>query len=523
MKAFLMYRDRDFDLQQKFPPHEEALTQDLELDTLFNAMALGDKLLFEVAKKAVLSSVSDLDTILYRQNVLRDCLNNSSLVRDIYDLAVASIEREKTGYWSLLRDYPDAILHRSIDVLQMFVGALKDLRTIADEHAEQFQSEGFTSFFAMLKRELGDEYFATVQKHLKQLKFRDGVLISAELGPGNKGTNYVLRKPHDRTENWLERILEQKPRSYTFYLHPRDESGAKALSELNDRGINLVANALAQSTDHILSFFSMLRTELAFYVGCLNLDGKLNQKDEPISFPQPVAAGERRHSFSGLYDICLALSLDHKIVSNEFNADYKDLIIITGANQGGKSTFLRSIGVAQLMMQCGMFVPAESFSANVCEGIFTHYKREEDTTMKSGKFDEELSRMSSIVEHLKANSMLLFSESFAATNDREGSEIARQIVCALLEKRIKVFFVTHLYEFAHGFYDKTMQNAVFLRAERQIDGGRTFKLTEGEPLDTSFGEDLYDRIFKGDAVVSNDLVVRSQQDSKPPTDELPQR
>ena len=508
-----MYRDRDFDLQQEFPPQEQALTQDLELNTLFSAMALGDKLLFDVAKKAVLSSVSDLDTILYRQDILRDCLNNSSLVRDIYDLAVASIEREKTGYWSLFRDYPrcdPASIDRSAaDVC----GTLKDLRNIADEHADQFQSEGFTAFFAMLKRELGDEYFATVQKHLKQLKFRDGVLISAELGPGNKGTNYVLRKPHDRKENWLERILEQKPRSYTFYLDPRDESGAKALSELNDRGVNLVANALAQSTDHILSFFSMLRTELAFYVGCLNLDGKLNQKGEPMSFPLPVAPGERRHSFSGLYDICLALSLEHKIVSNEFNADHKDLIIITGANQGGKSTFLRSIGVAQLMMQCGMFVPAESFSANVCDGMFTHYKREEDTTMKSGKFDEELSRMSGIVEHLKANSMLLFSESFAATNDREGSEIARQIVSALLEKRIKVFFVTHLYEFAHGFYDKTMQNAIFLRAERQVDGGRTFKLTEGEPLDTSFGEDLYDRIFKDKAVVSNDPEVRSQQAS----------
>ncbi len=214
-----------------------------------------------------------------------------------------------------------------------------------------------------------------------------------------------------------------------------------------------------------------------------------------MSFPLPVAPGERKHSFTGLYDICLALSLEQKIVSNDINADNKDLVIITGANQGGKSTFLRSIGVAQLMMQCGMFVPAESFCANVCEGIFTHYRREEDTTMKSGKFDEELSRMSGIVDHLRANSMLLFSESFAATNDREGSEIARQIVSALLERRIKVFFVTHFYEFAHGFYDQNMSNAIFLRAERQVDGGRTFKLMEGEPLQTSYGEDLYNRIF----------------------------
>ena len=63
---------------------------------------------------------------------------------------------------------------------------------------------------------------------------------------------------------------------------------------------------------------------------------------------------------------------------------------------------------------------------------------------------------------------------------------------------IKVFFVTHLYEFAHGFYDKNMQNATFLRAERQADGKRTFKLLEGEPLQTSFGEDVFHRIFATD-------------------------
>ena len=182
MKAFLMYRDHDFDLQQKFPPNEQALTQDLELNTLFNAMALGDKFLFEVAKKAVLSSLNDLDTILYRQDILRDCLKNPSIVRDIYDIAVESIEREKKSYWGFFRDYPDAILHRSIEVLQMFVGMLKELRNIADEHADEFESEGFTAFFAMLKRELGDEYFASVQNHLRRLKFREGVLISAELG-----------------------------------------------------------------------------------------------------------------------------------------------------------------------------------------------------------------------------------------------------------------------------------------------------------------------------------------------------
>jgi DNA mismatch repair ATPase MutS len=188
--------------------------------------------------------------------------------------------------------------------------------------------------------------------------------------------------------------------------------------------------------------------------------------------------------------------MKRKVVGNDANADHKDLLMITGANQGGKSVFLRSMGLAQLMMQCGMFVPAESFCANGCRALFTHYKREEDATMKSGKFDEELGRLSAIVDHISPDSMVLFNESLAATNEREGSEIARQIVSALLDRHIKVLFVTHLYELARGFYERGMTNAIFLRAERLADGTRTFHLTEGEPLQTSYGQDVYREVFR---------------------------
>jgi DNA mismatch repair ATPase MutS len=168
------------------------------------------------------------------------------------------------------------------------------------------------------------------------------------------------------------------------------------------------------------------------------------------------------------------------------DADGKELVLITGANQGGKSTFLRSIGLAQVMMQSGMFVVAERFAANIGEGIFTHFRRKEDPTMESGKFDEEL----------RPNSLVLFNESFAATNEREGSEIARQIASALIEKKITVFFVTHQYEFAHGMHEKHLDNALFLLAERRPDVERTFKLAVGAPLATGYGEDLYKEIFE---------------------------
>jgi DNA mismatch repair ATPase MutS len=273
------------------------------------------------------------------------------------------------------------------------------------------------------------------------------------------------------------------------------EAGARALSDFKDKGVNIVANTLGQSVDHILSFFQMLQSELAFYRGCLNLRRQLIEKGEPLSFPEPAAADERKHSFTGLYDVCLSLNVREKLVGNRMAGYGKDCAIVTGANQGGKSVFLRSIGLAQLMMQAGVFVPAGSFSANICRGLFTHFKREEDAAMKSGKLDEELKRMSGILDRLRPNAWVLFNESFAATNEREGSEIARQIVLALIEKRIKIFFATHLYDFAQSLHAQDLPDAMFLLAERRSHGTRTFKFIEAGPLDTSHGEDLYNKIY----------------------------
>jgi DNA mismatch repair ATPase MutS len=497
MKALLMHRDRDFDPRHELPWNEAALVQDLELNTLFDAMARGDSFLFEIAKTAILSSLDVPDNIVYRQDILKDCLKNPGIVRSLYEIPVEGIETRKKRYWLWsVSNTPSSILSSSVDVLEMFLERLRKLRNIADEHAGGFQSKGFTTLFAMLKRELSDGYLQSVGGHLRELRFQRGVLLSAHLGTANQGIDYVLRKPYERKQGLRARLFAQKSLTYSFTIDSHDEGSGRALEELRNRGINLAANAVARSADHINAFFDMLRTELAFYIGCLNLSEQLGQIEEPIAFPVPAAIDEQRHSFTGLYDVCLALTMKQKIVGSDVNADNKSLVMITGANQGGKSTFLRSVGLAQLMMQCGMFVPAESFSASVCNGVFTHFKREEDVTMESGKLDEELGRMSEIVDHLASNSVLLFNESFSATNEREGSEIAWQITRGLLEKGIKVFFVTHQYEFAHRFYDQKMEKAIFLRADRKADGTRTFKLIEGEPLQTSYGEDLYNRIFK---------------------------
>ena len=528
MKAFLLYPDRDFDptlllsrrdkashqrhkdptldLLHSLPWNHAALVQDLGLDVLLRVMAASDEFLLEATMVGLLGSVTDARTIRYRQDVLHDCLMERAVVREMYNLAVEALQGERKHRWLSFGRYPAGTLHHAVEVLEVFVASLRKLRQLADHNVANFKSEGFLRLFRMLQVELGDAYFAVVNRHLRRLKFRGGVLISAGLGRGNKATGYILRRPHDEDRGWLARLLHRSE-GYTFHLHPRDEAGARALSELQDQGVNLVANALAQSTDHISSFFQMLRTELAFYVGCLNLHESLEKLGVPTCFPEPAPAGEPLLSFSGLYDVGLALSMNGTPVGNDLQAVGTELLIVTGANTGGKSTFLRAIGLAQLMMRAGMFVGANAFSADLRDGLFTHYKREEDSTMESGKLDEELNRMSEIVGHLRPGSMLLLNESFAATNEREGSEIARQITTALVERGVKLCYVTHLHEFARLLYEKRPPNCKFLRAERLPDGTRTFRIIEGDPLQTSYGEDLYERVFGPEMPVT----VRDQE------------
>lgn len=499
MRPDMLYRNRDYDWHQELLPYERALVQDLELDSLMHAMAGDNEFLFEAARNALLAGLqNDEATILYRQEILKDCLQNPAAIVGLYNLAFETIERTRKHGWGIASRYPSSMLYSSTDLLEMLVGMLQRLRGIAEVHAERFKSAGFTTLFVMLKKELSDDYLASIQDHLAIAKFPKGILLSAELGSLNESTKFVLRKVPRKKQKWFERILSKGPPAYTFHLHERDEAGARIVSAMRTRGISRVAVTLTQSADHVLNFFKALRTELAFYIGCLNLHRRLAAKGEPVCFPTLASTGQRILRFSKLYDVCLSLHTERPVVGNTADADGKSLIVITGANQGGKSTFLRSIGLAQLMMQCGMFVGADAFAAEICPALFTHYKREEDASMKSGKFDEEMARMSEIVGHVTPNSMVLFNESFAATNEREGSEIARQIVCALIEKRIRVCYVTHLYEFARHLFDSRGEDVLFLRAERTPDGARTFRLLPDEPLETSYGEDLYRQIFDAD-------------------------
>jgi hypothetical protein len=204
MKAHLMFRDADFAVNQPLPENADQLVHDLDLETLLATMAGNDKLVYSVSKVAILDGLNIPDDITYRQRVLADCFEHSEIVREIYDLAVNAVNDRQKMFWFSSRGTPTRMMSQSPQVIAMYMEYLKRLRGIVDEHSDKFSSDGWTTLFRVLKDELGDDYFRLIDDHLKQLKFKNGTLISAGLSFGKTGLDYVLRDSRHAKQTFRE-------------------------------------------------------------------------------------------------------------------------------------------------------------------------------------------------------------------------------------------------------------------------------------------------------------------------------
>ncbi len=495
MKAHLMFADRDFDPDAPPPENAGDLVQDLELEPILAAMAGGDQFIDRIARSALLAAGSnDHETVLRRQSVLKDAIAHEAEFRALYEIALAPIKVRRSIFYFASGRSAGLMLSGAVRLLEGLRHVIGDLVAFAASAQERFEAPALRDLFATLQRDLDAQYLADMDRHLAFLNLRQGELFSAKLGAGNEGKDFILRYFVQERWAWLKDLLNGAPPHYQFSLHPRDEAGARALSEISESALSNVAITTSEAADHVNAFFEMLRTELAFYIGCLNLRTTLRNRSMPICFPV-IAEDANCLAFKDLRDPSLSLSIGSEIVGNDLEAGTALVLLVTGANQGGKSTYLRSIGLAQMMMQAGMFVTARQFSTDLRDGFFTHYRRREDRGLNSGKFDEELRRMNWLVEHVGHKPLFLFNESFAATNEHEGAEISRQIITALTESGARVVFVTHMLALAELLAEQDASMVRFLRAERSENGDRSFRILPGAALSTSFGRDLYRDIF----------------------------
>jgi len=520
---------------------EKAIVQDLGLGTLFLAAAKeieleegkvkyireADSFLEETMKKVMMVPLRTKEEILYRQEILRDCLAEEKFICRLYELSSEILakwdklgRRAKTGAGG--RDTVGNLI-TEIHVLQLFVSGLGEVKKLFEQASGRLSARGFRALYERLCGEFTDAYEADLKKLLADISFFGNEKEAGEEGNRRKvekprivmgcGVGEGLRLDAFRLEAVATELRKNRSPNSTIsraqdYLSSlttesfsvRKEMALSAQAAQMEYGVvQYLISCCRSFFDTFGTFFDQLRFQAAFYRGAVTLKHYMDRYEISYCYPE-VGTGRDLH-FQELRELVMGIEQKLEPVGNTCEISGRLLLIVTGANQGGKSTFLRSIGIAQVMLQCGLMVAAESFESGIFPSLFTHFTRREDSEMNSGRLDEELGRMSRIVDHLDGASLVLLNESFATTTEKEGSVIAYDVVKALTEAGVKILTVTHLLSFAQRIYEEAGQNGdsevEFLSAQRMENGKRTFRMIQHAPELTSFGLDLYEEIVEG--------------------------
>ncbi len=548
MRVGLLYRDSD-DRRDAAYADAPDIIRDLGLNALFRAAARkliyengkvekvdkDDPYLSETMRRVMMIPLCSGEEIAYRQGILRDCLRQEELIRGLYGIACVNlIKRDTAGSSPKERTQQTNPVTRLVSGIRDIrricdsLGEIRDLFEKADPATgrprhEGLVSEGFRGFYERfcavfpreredsLRRLLEDISFYTegtegeTGEHDRTLRPR--IVLECGLEDGLKFSSLTLKEISSesirfyRPGSAMKKLQELRysviPDSFSVEKDPRLKEQA-ALLEYGVVGF-LAERVNASVMGEFRSFFEQLKLQTAFYLGAIHINEQMDRFGMEHCFPE--VTGRRSLAFRDLKEVVMGTEQRVNVIGNTCGMEGKELLIVTGANQGGKSTFLRSIGIAQVMMQCGLEVAAKEYRSGLFSGIFVHFTRREDSAMNSGRLEEELGRMDRIVDRADSGSLLLLNESFATTTEKEGSAIAYDIVRALNEAGVKILMVTHLLSFARRVYEEEKDGpgsrVLFLSAERRPDGRRTFRMIPHAPEATSFGLDLYEEIVEG--------------------------
>ena len=478
MRVNLLNKNSCFKMKE-LDQFDKDLISDLELDELITKASAGDIHTKKVFTNVLIQMLKNEEDIKYRQDVYKDLLKNKDLIIDFKEYLNEMIIEFKSKFPYEINDKgPFSVVTSVTTIIQFLVPRLYTIRKYI-KSLKNIESEGLKLFIEKNLEELTDI-------NLDRLM---GVVNMCEMkfyGDEFEIDNYVLNESTYLEKNDKKRWKHALKIEYGYL----SETIYNEIVKKTDLAAKIISKDYGLACYHLIRFMYDLDLELTFYLAAINLENYLRYLNLNVVMPE-FGNG---YDYEGLYDIAIAIKKHGEVVSNSHKSN-SSMWVITGANQGGKTTYLRSLGQAYLLGQAGLFVPANKMKLPIIESILTHFDKEEDTNLESGKFDDELRRFDLMISKLKANSLIILNESFQSTDEHEGSKIGFEIIKALKDSNVRIILVTHMYDLA-TLIKNEYSDSYFLRAERLDDGSRSFILKEADVLKTSFGKDLYDKIFK---------------------------
>lgn len=422
----------------------------------------------------------------------------------------------------------------SITEIELYIASISTLNSGLSPIKDRLKSEAMRTLAFRVSELAESEYYKELNIKLSELtnRVRDirsvtvGVNLDAQLRPSSAGVLSINPEPF-RSGDVLEKILRLnfKDDEYTCianlvpFSKKQSENQKTALALAFNSAINevykqslrswkkIVQSYVLENTDFLLN----LMPEIEFLVKGTSLMRSLRDKGLALCRPEIPSNGERVFDACSLYNPCVALKVDYEIVTNDIQIDKDNAMIyvLTGPNRGGKSVITCAIGLAQALMQLGMFVPAESARISISDGIFTHFPTGADDTIDKGRLGEECARLCEIFDNVTENSLVLLDESLSSTGSFEASYIAAEVLAGLSRVGCRTLFSTHLHELAAEIDAINARTApdgglpIDTLVAGIEDGKRSFKIFRQKPDGKSYARDIADKYgLSYDSIVS---------------------
>lgn len=247
-----------------------------------------------------------------------------------------------------------------------------------------------------------------------------------------------------------------------------------------------ITSFIHQLNNHIQNFSGDLSNQLVFYRSAIKI---INfYKDLGVNLVYPDFNNETSIKCSNIQDATLLFKrAKNDVVGNDYYGTSDHMYLISGVNQGGKTTFIKSLGLSLIFAQSGLPICAKEANLPIINSFISHFPKGEDNRLNSGKLEEELLRFKTNLKKINEKSLILMNESFATTSDVEGADIAYDLLRAMSIKKPFVFFVTHNYyllkninEYANNFHNSIKIKSLITVKDEKVEG-RTYKIIEGTP------------------------------------------
>lgn len=232
--------------------------------------------------------------------------------------------------------------------------------------------------------------------------------------------------------------------------------------------------------------------ELQFYIACLQTGQFLRRKG--LSFSIPTITERKEVRVKAGYDLSLAMSKQHAglpVVPNDFDMESGErLFVITGPNQGGKTTFLRAVGQILHLASIGCPVPCESAELYVFDRLFTHFPAEEQSGMDTGRLKEELIRLKDILDQATKDSVVLFNELFSTTATHDALAMGSETMRMLDRRGTACLYVTHLVELASATAETV---SLVAGVDPENPSVRTYRIQRREADGQAYASSIVDK------------------------------